>query len=101
MTRGPRRHRVRWTHLALADLDEAIDWIQKDDLRAAARMRAKLRGAIERLATFPQSGRIVPERAAREWREVVVPPYRVIYAIAGREVHVLRVWHSRRDLRAT
>lgn len=93
------RHRIRWTRLALDDLRAARSYIATDDPAAAARaLMKRVRQAVRRLATLPLSGRVVPERRTQGYREVIVAPYRVVYEVtADGEVHVLRVWHGRRD----
>lgn len=60
-------------------------------------MLARVSNALARLRKHPRLGRIVPERAAAGYREVILPPYRLVYLIARREIQVLRFWHSRRD----
>jgi plasmid stabilization system protein ParE len=44
---------VRWLRTALRKLDEAAAYIARDDPRAATRMVARIRAAVERLATHP------------------------------------------------
>ena len=89
-------HAIRWTRLALSDLVALRDYIFADDPKAADAFVAKLREAVERLADFPESGRVVPERRAQGYREVIVAPYRVVYSVVGGDVRILRVWHGRR-----
>ncbi len=97
MIRQTRRYRVRWTRLALADLRSAYEHVAERNPDAAEALLARIRGADRKLRELPNVGRLVPERRAQGYREIVVPPYRLVYAIAGRGVHVLRVWHGRRD----
>jgi len=58
----------------------------------------KLFAGVRRLEIFPRSGRVVPGWEDPDWREVIVPPFRVIYRIVGREVTIFKVYHSRRSL---
>ena len=58
----------------------------------------RIRTSVLRLREVPESGRVVPELDPRRYREVMVPPYRIIYAVRAREVIILRVWHAKRDL---
>jgi plasmid stabilization system protein ParE len=48
----------------------------------------------EQIATFPQSGRIVPEYGAPDIGEVIERPYRIIYRIKAAQIDVLAVVHS-------
>jgi toxin ParE1/3/4 len=48
------------------------------------------------LADFPASGRVVPEIARPEIREILEQPYRIIYRIRPERVEILAVVHGRR-----
>ena len=63
-------------------------------------MVRKVRSAAERLKGFPESGRAVPELPGSHYREVIVPPYRVIYRFEEEKnrVWVLAVIHGSRLL---
>jgi plasmid stabilization system protein ParE len=51
------------------------------------------------LAQFPESGRVVPEVAREDIREVFHGEYRVVYKVEPRRVAVLTVRHGRRRFR--
>ncbi len=53
---------------------------------------------IERLVKFPLSGRVVPEFQIDYLREVIYPPFRIVYRYDRRRVRVVRVWRSERLL---
>ena len=91
---------VAWTRPALADLRRLREWIARDSPRHAALEAQRIRAATERLAQFPESGRIVPERPGGPYREVIVAPYRVIYRYVPERnlVAVVTVIHSRQLL---
>ena len=89
---------IRWTRLALSDLVAARDYIAADNPAVAEAFVGKVRAIVDRLVDFPESGRIVPERRAQGYREIIVAPYRVVYSIATGDVRVLRVWHGRRSM---
>jgi plasmid stabilization system protein ParE len=55
---------------------------------------------VERLEVFPHSGREVPEFARPDLREIVMPPYRMVYRVVSEtSVHVVTVHHPARLLR--
>jgi toxin ParE1/3/4 len=89
--------RIRWTQVALADLTSARDRLLSENPVAAEAMLRNVRGAISKLRRHPRIGRVVPERRALGYREIVLAPYRLVYAIARNEIHILRFWHARRD----
>ena len=54
--------------------------------------------AIEQLADFPQSGRVVPESGRLELRELVRGSYRIVYRVRDGGVQLIRIHHSARPL---
>jgi len=89
--------RVRWTRLALADLISARDCLLSENPLSAEAMLRSVADAIAKLRRHPRMGRVVPERISLGYREIVLPPYRLVHAIARKEIHILRFWHARRD----
>ena len=86
---------VLWTKQAQADLAAIRAFISQDSPHYASVVVARLISATDRLAPFPESGRAVPEFDDPLVREVVHPPYRIVYRLVGTdEVHVLAVHHS-------
>ena len=86
---------IRYTRLALADLEEARRRIALDDPGAAEAMARRIREAIEGLRLFPERGR--PGRIAGT-RELVVPrtPFVVPYRIVAQDIQIIAVLHGRR-----
>jgi toxin ParE1/3/4 len=87
--------RVRWLRRALRNLDEAAEYIARDDPQAAARVVERITASIERLAVHPAAGR--PGRVPGT-RELIVSgtPYLVPYRVRGEIVEILRVFHGAR-----
>ncbi len=89
---------VVWAAPALDHVDEIAVYIARDDPDAAARWTVELFDAVQRLADFPESGRTVPELAARGVREVIFGAYLVFYRVDA-AVEVLSVRHGSRQIR--
>jgi toxin ParE1/3/4 len=53
---------------------------------------------IEILQPHPDAGRIVPEFNLEQIRELIHPPFRVVYLRQLQEVVLIRVWRSERQL---
>ena len=86
---------VLWTKQAQADLAAIRAFISQDSPHYASVIVSRLIAATDRLAPFPESGRAVPEFEDPLVREVVHPPYRIVYRLVGiDEVHLLTVHHS-------
>jgi hypothetical protein len=45
-----------------------------------------------------RSGRIVPEFDLVQLREIIHPPFRIVYRLGQHRVRVVRVWRSERQL---
>jgi toxin ParE1/3/4 len=96
-----RSFRVQWVEAAVRDLEELISYIAADSTLNAERILDKLEKRARTLASTPVRGRVIPELAhfgIRNWRELIVKPYRIIYRIDEDTVNVLAVLDGRRDL---
>lgn len=67
---------------------------------AAGHFVRQILHAVERLADFPESGRVVPEFDQTSLREVVCRPCRIVYRVKPEEhtVEIARVWHAARGV---
>ena len=90
---------VVWTDPALERVAEVAVYIAQDDPDVADRWTLELFDAVERLADFPESGRMVPELGARDVRELIFGAYRVFYRV-GPAVEVLSVRHGSQLVRS-
>ncbi|MCC4262703.1 type II toxin-antitoxin system RelE/ParE family toxin [Pseudomonas aestusnigri] len=91
---------VIWTEPAVQDLDSIAEYIALDNPAAARELVQEVFDKIERLGTFPQSGRVPPELPNSVYREVVVSPCRIFYREDEKRVLVLCVMREERQLRA-
>jgi len=91
--------RLRWTDRALARVRETTRYIAADDSAAALHWADGLFDAVDRLADFPESGRLAPELADRGVRELVYGAYRVFYRIEPGAVLILTVTHASQLIR--
>ena len=56
---------------------------------------------VERLESFPRSGRIVPGINQNNIREIILGSYRIVYLLSSDEVSILTVFHASRLLKAS
>lgn len=91
---------VRWLRRAARDLDAEVAYVAKENPAAATEIALYIDLKVSLLAEQPAMGR--PGRVLGT-RELVIDryPYIVPYRVAGPEVHVLAVFHSRRRPPAT
>jgi toxin ParE1/3/4 len=92
--------RVAWTELAYAQLDGAMAFIAASSPQTAARWLDMILEAAGRLSEFPDSGRLVPEAAREDVREIIFSPYRLIYLRDVDAVYVTTVLHERQHVDA-
>lgn len=94
------RTSIAFTESALADLEELRAWyVEQGVPEVGQRFVAEIFAQVERLSEFPESGRIVPEFGLSAVRELLHPPFRVVYRIGTDKVWVVRVWRSERLLK--
>lgn len=86
--------RVCWTDTAIQHLLAIYAHIARDAPRYGQRMVDRLTNRSEQIASFPLSGRMVPEYEAPDVREVIERPYRIIYRIKPDQIDILAVVHS-------
>lgn len=96
------RSTVRWTRTAVDDLLGVVDYVVGRDGTATAQQLAEVvtREAAT-LATMSLRCRVVPELEAEGidgYRELLVGPYRIMFALRDSDVIVLAVLDGRRDL---
>lgn len=96
----PKRAAVVWTKPALDSLLDIVRFIMRDNPHAAQRFGRAVKSKTDRLASFPESGRIVSEFPTARLREIVVGNYRIIYRHLRHEktVEILTVRHGARIL---
>jgi plasmid stabilization system protein ParE len=85
---------VRWTEQAVADLAAIKAFISQDSPAFALAVVGRLYQAVGQMARFPDSGRVVPEQTRPDIRELVRPPYRIVYRRRAELVEVLLVFRS-------
>ena len=90
---------IIWTEPALSDLNDIAEYIALENIVAAKQLVQTIFSKVERLQTFPESGRIPLELEHLSYREVVVNPCRVFYKQDGDKVFILFVMRAERDLR--
>lgn len=87
---------LRWTEQAADDLAAIRDYVARDSAAYAHIVAERLYSSVGYLREFPDLGRIVPERAQPELRELIRQRYRIVYRHAGDLVEILTIFHSTR-----
>jgi plasmid stabilization system protein ParE len=89
---------IVWSEIALSDLRDLVRYIARDDRQVAGRFGDLIVSKVESLQSFPRIGRIVPEYREECLRELIVPPYRIVFEIDddAMKLSILRIWHAAR-----
>ncbi|MEM7356216.1 MAG: type II toxin-antitoxin system RelE/ParE family toxin [Acidobacteriota bacterium] len=82
--------------LALSQVQEIVEFIQRDKPKAAAKRADGVFDRVEALAVSPQQGRVVPEAGRSEVRELLHGRYRIIYRLDQKSISILTVRHGSR-----
>ena len=70
---------VRWTKGARDDLLAIIRYLAREKPTAAKLLAARIKARVSSLRRHPRSGRMVPELMDPDIRELIEPPYRILY----------------------
>lgn len=84
---------------ARADLLDIYEFIAARDPHAAERVADRLEDAMLTLASSPKIGKVCDDLGLPT-RRFVVERHRIFYVIEGDDIQIVRVIHSRRDLKA-
>jgi plasmid stabilization system protein ParE len=93
--------KIIWSPLSLDRIIEIAKFIAEDKPGAAEKWIDSVFLSAEKLIKFPQSGRIVPEFAHEEIREIIHGNYRIIYQISSENIEILTVRHGKQLLSET
>ena len=91
---------VAFAESALRDLAEIRNWYADQGVAEVGdRLVVEIFQLVERLVDHPDMGRVVPEFDQPFLRELIHPPFRIVYRRDPVRVRVVRVWRSERLLR--
>ncbi len=96
-----KRYRVEWLESARRELHEIVADLAEKSPGAALRRLESIENTADSLATIPERGRWIPELAAlsnRSYRELQIPPFRLLYRVDADKVVVLGLFDGRHDL---
>jgi plasmid stabilization system protein ParE len=94
-------YEIIWADFAENDLREIIEYIATESPDNALKILKKIKQKTSSLYTLPERGRIVPElqdQGILLYRELIIPPWRIIYRISEIKVYVLSVLDARQNV---
>lgn len=98
------QNRISLAESALGDLEAIIAWYTEQGVREVGiRLVTEMLERIEVLGEHGELGRVVPEFAQPSLRELIHPPFRIVYRYEvgseGDRIRIVRVWRGERALR--
>ena len=94
-------YEVLWASVAGNDLRDIIEFMAADNPTNALKILHKIKEKVSSLYSLPERGRLVPElqdQGILIYRELIVPPWRIIYRIAEMQIYILAVLDARRNI---
>ncbi|MGA8261644.1 MAG: type II toxin-antitoxin system RelE/ParE family toxin [Arenicellales bacterium] len=90
---------VRFTESTIRDLEAVRAWyVEQGVADAGTRLVGEIFRRVEVLVENPDIGRVVPEFDQNFLRELIHPPFRIVYRRDAHKVRIVRVWRSERLL---
>jgi len=85
---------------AIKDLEDMQAYYAGEGVpETGKRLTGEIIARVERLSAHPLSGRIVPEFHVEHLREIIYPPFRIVYRYDKNKVRIVRIWRSERLLK--
>ncbi len=87
--------KIKWVRLALDDLNQAGEFIARDNPEAASRVLKRIWDAVHMIADHPHAGRAGRVPGTREL-VIAGTPFIIPYQVVEDTVQILRVLHAKR-----
>lgn len=91
-------YKLIWSPVSRDDLRDIVSFISRDSRERAEAFAYRLIAETDKLASFPEIGRVVPEYHILTLREIIVRSYRIVYRLNHERklVEIARIWHTAR-----
>jgi len=83
--------KVIWADPAIQDLDAIADYVALDKPEAAHRLVQRVLATVGRLQRFPHMGSVPRELRGLPYRQLIVPPCRIVYRVEKDVVYIVYV----------
>jgi plasmid stabilization system protein ParE len=90
--------KIVWSPLAVDRASEIAEYIAQDKPSAADKWINTVFSKVEKLASSPAIGRVVPEIKNDQFRELIYGNYRIIYRIEKKQISILTIRHGKQIL---
>jgi toxin ParE1/3/4 len=90
--------KVVWSEPAADDLVALVEFIAKDSQAFAATLAQRVCEAGDSLSELSERGRPFPDPMFPKFRELIIGPYRLVYAVEPERVVIHGVFHGKQDV---
>jgi len=91
---------ITFAESAVVDLEEIREYYPEQQVpEVGDRFVREIIALIEDLPAHPEKGRVVPEFNQPILRELIHPPFRIVYRRDLKGLSIVRVWRSERLMR--
>jgi len=91
--------KVSFSESAITDLEDIKSYYLKQNIpEVGIKFIKEIFDHIDTLITHPDIGRTVPEFNETHIRELIHPPFRIVYLRNSNSIQIVRVWRSERLL---
>lgn len=91
---------IIFSESAVTDLEEIREYYLEQQVpEVGDRFVREIIALIEELPSHPDRGRVVPEFNQSKLRELVHPPFRIVYRRDPQSLSIVRIWRSERLMR--
>jgi len=100
MSEGIKTFTINVNRTAKNDSRDIIKYISKNNPGNALNVLKRIEDRIRALERFPEKGGYVPEllkHNIKDYRQLIEPPWRIIYKIENETVNILLIIDSRRN----
>lgn len=91
--------KLYWTKEASIRLQEIEEFISRDNPKIAIEFTDKIISVAESISDNPEKGRIVPELAIEQIREILYKGYRIVYCRKETSIEILTVFEGHQLLK--
>ncbi len=91
-------YKLIWSPASRDDLRDIVTFISRDSPPRAETFAYRLIAETDKLQSFSELGRVVPEYRVPTIREIIVRSYRIVYRVDHQRklVEIARIWHATR-----
>ena len=89
---------IVWSPEAIEDVNAIAEFIGRDSSFYAESVVSKIVDIADTLSSYPESGRMVPERKDSSLRERFIYNYRLIYRVDKDHILIIAIIHGKQKL---